>query len=102
MLVSDNGPGVDPDLLERVFEPFVTTREAEGGTGLGLSTSRRLAESVGGNLRLHVPDGSRGTVAEVILPSWEEAEDLQEEDPQEEGGGQQGLQPVGSESIGGR
>jgi len=80
ILVTDNGPGVAPELLERVFEPFVTTRETEGGTGLGLSTSRRLAESVGGMVRLHVPNGARGTVAEVILPLWEAPEELRAEE----------------------
>jgi signal transduction histidine kinase len=46
--VADDGPGVPPELGERVFDPFVSTKET--GTGLGLSVCRRIAESHGGTL----------------------------------------------------
>lgn len=48
--VSDDGPGVEPDVLERIFEPFYTTKRATGGTGLGLSVSLGIAEAHGGTL----------------------------------------------------
>jgi PAS domain S-box-containing protein len=48
--VRDNGPGIQPDLLPRIFEPFVTTKRARGGTGLGLSVSRSIVASFGGTL----------------------------------------------------
>jgi len=48
LTVVDDGPGIDPDVFPRLFEPFVTGREE--GTGLGLSISRRIAESLGGTL----------------------------------------------------
>jgi len=47
--VEDQGPGVPPELRQRVFEPFFTTRAARPG-GLGLAISRRLVESAGGTL----------------------------------------------------
>jgi C4-dicarboxylate-specific signal transduction histidine kinase len=48
--VSDNGPGVAPDLRDRLFEPFVTGKP--GGTGLGLALCQRLAERMGGEVLL--------------------------------------------------
>ncbi len=47
--VLDRGPGIDPHLLPRLFQPFVTTKEA--GLGLGLAVSRGIAESHGGSLQ---------------------------------------------------
>ena len=48
--VRDNGPGIPPDLAPSIFEPFVTTNRAQGGTGLGLFVSRSIIESFGGRL----------------------------------------------------
>ena len=48
--VADNGPGIAPELLERVFEPFFTTKPAGKGTGLGLSLSREYVERLSGRL----------------------------------------------------
>lgn len=48
----DDGPGVDPGVRQRMFEPFVTTKPAGQGTGLGLAICRRLAEEMNGALTL--------------------------------------------------
>jgi len=60
--VADDGPGLAPDELARVFEDFYTTKP--GGTGLGLSVARRLVNDLGGSLKAEsVPgEGSRFTV----------------------------------------
>jgi two-component system NtrC family sensor kinase len=50
--VTDDGPGVPPELAERVFEPFFTTKPEGQGTGLGLSICYRIAEEHGGSIRL--------------------------------------------------
>jgi len=51
--VSDNGPGIPPGLRARIFEDHFTTRKAEGGSGIGLSSARDLAEACGGTLVLN-------------------------------------------------
>lgn len=55
--VLDNGPGVPDDLRERIFEPFVSTKES--GTGIGLLVCRRIARSFGGDVSL--AEGTEGT-----------------------------------------
>jgi two-component system, NtrC family, sensor kinase len=63
--VRDDGPGIAPELLAKVQEPFFTTKP--GGTGLGLAICRSLAWQYGGGLQLESAPGS-GTVARVHLP----------------------------------
>jgi PAS domain S-box-containing protein len=63
--IRDSGPGVPPDLRDRVFEPFFTTK-ARGG-GLGLPIARRTAELHGGTLTLSSPE-TGGSVFTLTLP----------------------------------
>ncbi|MCA9493426.1 MAG: response regulator [Myxococcales bacterium] len=65
--VVDNGRGVAPELLPRVFEPFFTTRPPGKGVGLGLSVSRHLAIAAGGTLELTSGEGQ--TIATLSLPT---------------------------------
>ena len=65
--VEDNGPGIAPDMLERVFEPFFTTKGDAQGTGLGLSVARRLAQSSGGTLEARPHDG--GALFVLTIPA---------------------------------
>jgi two-component system, NtrC family, sensor kinase len=52
LVVEDNGPGVAEAVRDRLFEPFVTTKEVGKGTGLGLAVCRGLVEAVGGSIGL--------------------------------------------------
>jgi signal transduction histidine kinase len=66
--VEDDGPGIDPALRERLFEPFVTSKPAGRGTGLGLPISRRIVQSCGGSLDVRSEPG-QGTCFTVRLRS---------------------------------
>jgi two-component system NtrC family sensor kinase len=48
--VEDDGPGIAPEVADRLFEPFVTTKDVGKGTGLGLAVCRGLVESAGGSI----------------------------------------------------
>jgi signal transduction histidine kinase len=63
--VTDAGPGVPPELLERLFEPYFTTKVS--GTGLGLLIARRIVEEHGGSIEARrAPEG--GLEVEIRLP----------------------------------
>jgi two-component system sensor histidine kinase/response regulator len=68
--VEDTGPGIAPQVLERVFDPFFTTKE-DGGTGLGLAISKRIVDEIGGSIRVTSQPGagSRFTVRLPLAPS---------------------------------
>ncbi len=65
--VTDNGVGIPPEMLERVLEPFFTTKEVGKGTGLGLSMAYGFARQSGGAMRISSTVGV-GTRAEIWLP----------------------------------
>ena len=65
--VQDNGPGIPESLLEKVFDPYFTTKPPGQGTGLGLSIVRRLISQARGAIHLYTHRGE-GTVFTVYLP----------------------------------
>jgi PAS domain S-box-containing protein len=65
--VADDGPGIEPAVLERIFEPFFTTKRLTGGTGLGLSVSLGIAEAHGGSLTAS-SDPGHGATFTLRLP----------------------------------
>ena len=69
--VEDDGPGVPPELRDRVFEPFFTSKAAGHGTGLGLSVSQELMAAQGGRLDLVERQGP-GAVFRLWLPAAED------------------------------
>ncbi len=72
--VSDRGPGIPPEELESIFEPFVQssrTKDGSGGTGLGLAICRKILAAHRGSIRARHREGG-GSVFEIRLPppSW--------------------------------
>jgi len=65
--VSDDGEGIPPENLHRLFEPFLTTRAPGQGTGLGLATALRVIEQHGGRIEV-LSEARRGTRFVCFLP----------------------------------
>ena len=65
VIVRDRGPGVSPELRDRIFDPLVTSKAR--GTGLGLALSRQIVERHGGKLKL-LETSSKGATFEIRLP----------------------------------
>jgi len=65
--IADNGPGMPPEVLARVGQPFFTTKKE--GTGLGLAISREMVERMGGRLLVESPPGQGASVT-VMLPAY--------------------------------
>ncbi len=67
--IIDNGPGIDPSIRARLFEPNVTTKDSAEGTGLGLSICRRIVRAFNGDVEFEDrADGQPGTVFKVWFP----------------------------------
>ena len=66
--VADDGSGIPPAILPRVFEPFMTTKEVGGGSGLGLSQVHGFVHQSGGAVDIESEPG-KGTVVRIYLPA---------------------------------
>ena len=77
--VADTGCGIEPEIIEKIFEPYFTTKELDKGTGLGLALVHGIVEELEGFIRVDSTPG-RGSVFSVYLPVMDSdaADDLPE------------------------
>jgi signal transduction histidine kinase len=67
LCVTDNGPGMTPEVRDRIFDAFFTTKRGRQGSGLGLFITRTVTEDHGGAVRVETAPG-RGTAFHLLLP----------------------------------
>ena len=100
LTIQDTGPGMPPDVLDRVFDPFFTTKEAGEGVGLGLSVVHGIVSHHGGVIKVDSELG-KGTTFTILLPELN-VSSIQErvnEKPLEVGNGERILFVEDEESI---
>jgi len=70
IVIRDSGCGMEKNIIERIWEPFFTTKDVGTGTGLGLAITYNIIKEHGGEIRLvsHVGEGSEFT---ILLPIWQ-------------------------------
>ena len=73
--VSDNGPGINPKIVDKIFDPFFSTKSKTEGTGLGLAVVHGIVKSHQGSIRVTCGDAG-GSIFEILLPEAEACEDI--------------------------
>jgi two-component system NtrC family sensor kinase len=67
IVIADSGPGVPPELVERIFDPYFTTKEPGRGTGLGLAIVARIVDGLGGTIWV-TPAREGGAAFHMLFP----------------------------------
>ena len=72
LAVSDTGCGIDPHHLERIFDPFFSTKPVDKGTGMGLAVVHGIVKNHGGEILAH-SEPNKGTTVEILIPAVTDA-----------------------------
>ncbi len=75
LTISDNGPGIENDVLERIFDPYFSTKPVGEGSGMGLAETHALISKYGGDIKAYTEPGM-GTSFSIFLPIMMETKDL--------------------------
>ena len=67
LAVSDTGHGIDPETLERIFDPYFTTKTKDKGTGMGLAVVHGIVKGHNGGIKVH-SQPNRGTSVQILFP----------------------------------
>lgn len=98
--VGDTGPGIPPDLIERVFEKGESDPLKAGGTGLGLAIVKAFVEAHGGTVRAESPSGRGATIRFTLAPATAASHEMSDNGKGKTGGAKEmggtGLEPVTS------
>jgi len=70
--VADNGPGIDPGIIDRIFDPYFTTKEVGKGSGMGLSVVHGIVKNHGGTITVNSRPG-KGATFSIVFPVIEES-----------------------------
>jgi PAS domain S-box-containing protein len=86
LVVRDTGPGIAPDVMERMFEPFFTTKDVGKGSGMGLSTVHGIVHEHGGHIVVETGPGAGATFRVLFRPMAHAAGDSVTEENEVAGG----------------
>jgi PAS domain S-box-containing protein len=90
LTISDTGAGIDPEIIDKIFEPYFTTKEQGQGTGMGLAMVHGIVEKYGGKVSVNSTPG-QGTLFAVYLPVIRQQKEQRTYEPE--------VLPTGTERI---